>query len=51
MGKEDELVSVPRMDKRREGSPPRSGASVNIPGGGHEQDGGSEDQGERIYRT
>lgn len=51
MGKEEESVSVPRMDRRREGSPPRSGVSVNIPDGGHEQGGGSEDQGERIYRT
>lgn len=51
MGKEQELVSVPRMDRRREGSPARSGASVNIPHGGHEQGGGSEDQGESIYMT
>lgn len=49
MGKEEELVSVPRMDGRRDGSPPCSGASVNSPEGGQEPGGGSEDQGERIY--
>lgn len=51
VGKEEELVSVPRMDGRRDGSPPCSGASVNSPEGGQEPGGGSEDQGERIYMS